>query len=338
MKKVILLTSMLPLAAMASDKVFDFNNAKPFGGEVETNLTVSNEISAGYKTDIKNTMVKHDLAVKTDVYEFVTLGAKLGYGYKGTANGVYFDVESTEINAKADFKKYGNVGVAYEFGGKYGPAVRVKYANEGKINPVTVGGHVEYKHVFTPKVQIRDIFTGDMNIVDGEVYVSHNVNKDLKLTGKAGVNVEVGNEYLFDSKKLKKTRVNSDIRLGGKVDYTINPKVKLITDNELGIMINKIIVVNSSYDPSAELRFKSDNKVEVKAAKDLLVIPSFVLDSQKTETKLNTSVRVDYKILKGLNINGTVGFENEFKIEPDTNSQKYNSTTPYLQVGLSYTW
>ncbi|NYV27909.1 hypothetical protein HP397_03625 [Streptobacillus felis] len=340
MKKNILLMTMLPLATFASDKVFDFKNAKPFGGEVETNLTVSNEISKEENNKVENTNVKHDLGLKVEIYDFVTLGAKVGYGYKGQAKETYFDAANSELSAKADFKKYGNIKLTYEMGGEYGPSVELKYANEGKIKPVTVGGHAAYKYTFVPNVKLAnsELVAQDINAFDGEVYVSHDVNKDISLTGKSGINVSVGTQKLFNSDEIKKTVIETDIRLGAKVDYTVNPIVKLTTDNEIGIVINHIKVPLVEYKPITSVRFKSDNKVEIKAVKGLLVTPAFSVDTKKYDTKLNTSVRADYEILKGLSVNGTLGFENDFKYNSDGDKQEYYSTTPYAKLGLAYKW
>ncbi len=332
MKKRVLLIIISPLTIFASDIIFDFKNSKPFGGEVETNLTVSSELK---KEDEANILFEHNLGVRAEVYEIMTLGAKVGYGYKGSAKQVYFDAENTELMARTNFKKYGNLGVLYKFGGKYGPELEVKYANEGKLYSTTVGGHILYKRIFTPDVKIGNInfWSDGMRLGDGEMYVSYNFNKNLSLTCKAGVNVNVNTQKLVNEDMFKRNMIETDVRLGSKVDVTINTKVKFSTYNELGVMINKmnfdIVDVRKS---SASLRFETDNQLKIRVNRELLIIPRVLLSVDKLETNLNTNLKADYYINNGLSFNGGIGFKNKFK------SKKYESTTPYAKGGVVYKW
>ncbi|WP_064612540.1 hypothetical protein [Streptobacillus moniliformis] len=338
MKKGILFMVMSSFTIFASDMTFDLENSKPFGGEVETNFTVSSEMSKQDKSDF---LLKHNLGVKAEVYELITLGGKIGYGYKNTVKQVYLDVENTELNANVNLRKYGNLGFGYKFGGNYGSELEIKYANKDRINSATIGGYMSYKRIFTPSVKIADtnFIASGMRVGDGEIYVSHDVNKNLRLTYKAGVNVNVDTQKLFMTGTLKKNAIEADMKIGGKIDVSISPKVTFSSYNELGVVVNKInLNMADISNSSTSLRFETDNKVKIITKRGVLITPKMALSADRLETKLNTNLRADYNIIGGLSVNGGVGVENKFKYVSGKTLKEYESTTPYAKGGLLYKW
>ncbi|WP_073507809.1 hypothetical protein [Streptobacillus notomytis] len=362
MKKIYLLWLMLSYIIFANNKIFDFKNHKPFSGEIKTNLTVSNETTKDRRNNIDKSLVGHDLGIKAEIYEFLTLDTKFAYEYNGISKKVYLDYKNTELNMKLDFKRYGDLNIGYKFEGKYGPELEVKYANKKEYKDLILGGYISYNHVFI----------GQNNINGGSIgfHVSKYINNNIKLRGKINSSVLVQNFivnrnydiefatnenailndmqnliiYIFENDK---TIIFSDIEIGGEIDYTVNSKLNIISYNELGIKVQKINIkgYDSGYDPVTSLRFKTDNQFNIKATDKLMLIPRFSLDIDKLSVNLDTEIKIDYNIIKDILINTSLGFENNFKYYPPfdesvgtENIMQYYSTKPYVKIGLLYKW
>lgn len=335
MKKLLLPLLVLSTVSLADGELFDFENAKPFGGEVKLNLDVTT-------TDFKKVGLKNYLQGEFKLYEFATIFGGVGYFHDGEvkpaptiesdADGdsasestaqasttVYdsttnLDKSKTFLGARFDFKEYGTAEAKYAFDKKF----TLTYKNKLDLSGIETKVKAEYTLDHSGTALSHSILANSE--------LKYDIFDNLSVLGKVELTsplVQDGLDFtVYGDAGVKYTNI---VELMTKLGVKYHEDTVLDVTSTSHVLYDYKGVENLRVTPKAEVKFEY-SKYANKEVKN-----NFALT-------LTPSVEAEYQILDGLSLKSKLSSDIVSSTNNTDSKFKYDHTDVKLETGLKYTW